>query len=95
MNNETIKNAKRVFTSVTKYLEFEEKWDDARNNIRNYTPKSPKIIFNDRERRLSKWKKTIFSKDFCSSFKQEERSKLRSKTYIGIAKAIAEQWTII
>ena len=50
MNNEAIKNAKRLFGSVTKYLKFEEEWDDARNNIRNYTPKSPKIIFNDREK---------------------------------------------
>ena len=37
-------------------------------------------------------KKTTFSKGFCSGFKQEERSKVRSKTYLGIAKAMAEQW---
>ena len=37
-------------------------------------------------------KKTTFSKGFCSGFKQEERSKIRSKTYLGVAKAMAEQW---
>ena len=37
-------------------------------------------------------KKTTFSKGFCSGFKQEERSKVRSKTYLGVAKAMAEQW---
>lgn len=37
-------------------------------------------------------KKTTFSKGFCSGFKKEERSKVRSKTYLGIAKAMAEQW---
>ena len=50
MNNEAIENAKRVFASVTKYIEFKEEWDNARNSIRNYSPKKPKIIFNDRER---------------------------------------------
>lgn len=49
MNNEAIKNAKRVFGSVTKYKKFKEEWDNARNCIRNYSPKSPKIIFNDRK----------------------------------------------
>ena len=47
MNNETIENAKRVFGSVTKYIEFKEEWDSTRNSIRNYSPKNPKIIFND------------------------------------------------
>ena len=51
MYNEAIKNAKRVFGSVTKYLEFKEEWDNARNSIRNYSPKNPKIIFHDREKR--------------------------------------------
>ena len=50
MNNEAIKNAKRVFNSVTKYLEFKEEWNKARNSIRNYSPKNPKIIFLDREK---------------------------------------------
>lgn len=50
MNNEAIKNAKRVFGSVKKYIEFKEDWDEARNNIRNYSSSNPKIIFNDRER---------------------------------------------
>ena len=49
MNNETIENAKRVFGSVTKYIEFDEEWDKARNSIRNYSPKNPKIIFYDRK----------------------------------------------
>lgn len=35
---------------------------------------------------------TSFSKGYSSGFKQEERSKVRSKTYPGIAKAMAEQW---
>ena len=52
MNNEAIKNAKRVFTSVTKYIEFKEEWDNARNSIRNYPSKNPKIIFYDREKRV-------------------------------------------
>ena len=51
MSNETIKNARRIFNSVKKYLEFEEQWDKARNSIRNYSPNNPKIIFYDRERR--------------------------------------------
>ena len=51
MNNETMKNAKRIFNSVKNYLEFEEEWDEARNNIRNYSPNNPKIIFYDREKR--------------------------------------------
>lgn len=50
MNNEAIKNVKRVFGSVTKYIEFKEEWDNARNSIRNYSPKNPKIIFLDREK---------------------------------------------
>ena len=50
MNNETIKNTKRVFSSVTKYIKFKEEWDNAINSIRNYSPKSPKIIFYDREK---------------------------------------------
>ena len=50
MNNETIENAKRIFNSVKQYLEFDKEWDEARNNIRNYSPKKPKIIFYDRER---------------------------------------------
>lgn len=37
-------------------------------------------------------RKTTFSADFSSGFKQEERAKARSKTYPGIAKAMAEQW---
>lgn len=53
MNNEAIENAKRVFGSVTKYIEFKEEWDDARNSIRNYSVNNPKIIFYDRERKLS------------------------------------------
>ena len=51
MNNEAIENAIRVFGSVTKYIEFKEEWDNARNSIRNYSPKNPKIIFHDREKR--------------------------------------------
>lgn len=35
---------------------------------------------------------TTFSKNFSSGFKAEERSRVRSKTYPGIADAIAEQW---
>ena len=54
MNNEAIENAKRVFGSVTKYIEFKEEWDNNRNSIRNYLPKSPKIIFHDREKRSEK-----------------------------------------
>lgn len=50
MNNEAIENAKRIFNSVKKYLEFDEEWDKARNSIRNYSTKNPKIIFYDRER---------------------------------------------
>lgn len=50
MNNEAIKNAKRVFGSVTKYIKFKEEWDEARNNIRNYSPNKPKIIFNNRKK---------------------------------------------
>ena len=50
MNNEVIENARRVFGSVTKYFEFKEQWDKARNSIRNYSPNNPKIIFYDRER---------------------------------------------
>ena len=45
MNNETIGNAKRIFNSIKSYLEFDEEWDKARNSIRNYSPKNPKIIF--------------------------------------------------
>ena len=37
-------------------------------------------------------RKTTFSAGFCSGFKQEDRSKHRSKTFLGIAKAMAEQW---
>ncbi len=37
-------------------------------------------------------RKTTFSAGFCSGFKQEDRSKHRSKTFPGIAKAMAEQW---
>ena len=51
MNSEAIENAKRVFGSVTKYIKFKEEWDNARNSIRNYSPKKPKIIFYDREKR--------------------------------------------
>ncbi len=50
MNNEAIENAKRVFGSVTKYIEFKEEWDKARNSIRNYSPNNPKIIFYDEKR---------------------------------------------
>lgn len=50
MNKEAIENAKRVFGSVTKYIEFKKEWDNARNSIRNYATKKPKIIFNDREK---------------------------------------------
>ena len=49
MNNEAIENAKRAFGSVTKYIEFKEEWDNARNDIRNYSSKKPKIIFNERK----------------------------------------------
>lgn len=49
MNNEAIEKGKRVFTSVKKYLEFKKEWDNARNSIRNYSPKNPKIIFYDRK----------------------------------------------
>ena len=38
-------------------------------------------------------RKTTFSTGFCGGFKQEDRSKHRSKTFLGIAKAMAEQWT--
>ena len=38
-------------------------------------------------------RKTTFSANFCSGYKQDERSKHRSKTYPGVAKAMAEQWT--
>lgn len=37
---------------------------------------------------------TSFSKNFNSGFGTESRGKVRSKTYPGIAKAMAEQWTI-
>lgn len=40
-------------------------------------------------------KVVTFSKDYCYNFKwnnSEERSKTRSKTYPGVAKAMAEQW---
>ena len=37
-------------------------------------------------------KKTAFTKGYCSGFKTEDRSKARSKTFPGIAKAMAEQW---
>lgn len=50
MNNETIKNARRIFNTIKNYLEFDEEWDKARNSIRNYSPNNPKIIFYDRER---------------------------------------------
>lgn len=50
MNKETKKNAKRLFNTIKNYLKFEEEWDKARNSIRNYSPKNPKIIFNDREK---------------------------------------------
>ena len=49
MNNEAIKNAKRIFNSISKYLEFAEEWDKVRNSILNYSPNNPKIIFYDRE----------------------------------------------
>ena len=39
-------------------------------------------------------RKTTFSVGFCSGFKQEERGKHRSKTFEGIAKAMAEQWGV-
>ena len=39
-------------------------------------------------------RKNTFSADFNSGFKQYERGKHRSKTYPGIAKAMAEQWGI-
>lgn len=51
MNNETIENAKRIFTSIKNYLKFDGEWDEARNSIRNYSVKNPKIIFYDREKR--------------------------------------------
>lgn len=35
---------------------------------------------------------TTFSAGFCSGFAQKDRSKHRSKTFPGIAKAMAEQW---
>lgn len=35
---------------------------------------------------------TSFSKGFSSGFKSVERAKVRSKTFPGIAKAMAEQW---
>lgn len=54
MNNETIKNTKRIFGNFKKYLEFDEEWDRVRNCIRNYTPKNPKIIFYDRESEVKK-----------------------------------------
>ena len=50
MNNEAIENARRVFGSVSKYIKFKEEWDEARNNIRNYSPNNPKIIFYDKEK---------------------------------------------
>lgn len=40
-------------------------------------------------------KKVTFSKDYCYSFDgtgAESRSKMRSKTYMGVAKAMADQW---
>ena len=40
-------------------------------------------------------KKVTFSKNYCYSFdwnNAEDRSKVRSKTYLGVAKAMAEQW---
>ena len=55
MNNETMKNARRIFNSIKNYLEFDEEWDKARNSIRNYSPNNPKIIFYDRERSKNKW----------------------------------------
>ena len=54
MYNETMKNARRIFNSIKNYLEFDEEWDKARNNIRNYSPNNPKIIFYDREK---EWRK--------------------------------------
>ena len=35
---------------------------------------------------------TTFTKGYRSGFKTEDRSKSRSKTFPGIAKAMAEQW---
>lgn len=35
---------------------------------------------------------TTFSVGFCSGYKQEERSRHRSKTFPGIAQAIVDQW---
>lgn len=35
---------------------------------------------------------TSFSKGFSSGFKSSERATVRSKTYLGVAKAMAEQW---
>ena len=56
MNNETMKNARRIFNSIKNYLEFDEEWDKARNSIRNYSPNTPKIIFYDREKEWkNKW----------------------------------------
>ena len=37
-------------------------------------------------------RKTTFSANYCSGFNGEDRGKVRSKTYPGIAKAMAEQW---
>lgn len=37
-------------------------------------------------------KKVTFSKDYCIGLKQEERAKMRSKTYKGVACAMAKQW---
>lgn len=37
-------------------------------------------------------RKTTFSANFSSGFKQDERSKHRSKTYEGIAEAMVNQW---
>lgn len=54
MNNETIENAKRMFNGIKNYLEFNEEWDKARNSIRNYSPKNPKIIFRYREKGVEK-----------------------------------------
>lgn len=35
---------------------------------------------------------TTYSAEFCYGFKREDRSRVSSKTYPGIAKAIADQW---
>lgn len=47
----------------------------------------PEIVTFRSGKRMSKW--------YCdaSSLKPEERAKVRSKTFSGIAKAMAEQWT--